>query len=81
MRALGFTVKKAEIRKLIADIDKDESGSVDFNEFVEMMTGRLVWTRPPHLLLARRVIPDYGYMCAAGPARLQGGDHEGVRLV
>ena len=42
MRALGFTVKKAEVRKMIADIDKDDSGTIDFNEFVDMMTGRMV---------------------------------------
>eukprot|EP00499_Haloplacidia_sp_CaronLabIsolate_P007069 CAMPEP_0196781380 /NCGR_PEP_ID=MMETSP1104-20130614/9620_1 /TAXON_ID=33652 /ORGANISM="Cafeteria sp., Strain Caron Lab Isolate" /LENGTH=187 /DNA_ID=CAMNT_0042151609 /DNA_START=22 /DNA_END=585 /DNA_ORIENTATION=+ len=41
MRALGFQVKKAEIRKMIADIDKDESGTIDFEEFVEMMTGKM----------------------------------------
>lgn len=46
MRALGFIVKKAEIRKMIADIDKDESGSVDFNEFVDMMTGKMVRLPP-----------------------------------
>jgi Ca2+-binding EF-hand superfamily protein len=27
MRALGFQVKKADVRKMIADIDKDDSGS------------------------------------------------------
>lgn len=42
MRALGFQVKKAEIRQLIADIDKDESGSVNLDEFIEMMTGKMV---------------------------------------
>ena len=42
MRALGFTIKKAEIRKMIADIDKDGSGTVDFPEFVDMMTGKMV---------------------------------------
>ncbi len=42
MRALGFTVKKADVRKMIADIDKDENGTVDFNEFVDMMTGKMV---------------------------------------
>ena len=41
MRALGFQVKKAEIRKMIADIDKDASGSIEFDEFVEMMTGKM----------------------------------------
>ncbi len=47
MRALGFQVKKADVRKMIADIDKDENGTVDFNEFVDMMTGKMVrgWRR------------------------------------
>lgn len=42
MRALGFTVKKAEVRKMIADIDKDSSGTIDFDEFVDLMTGKMV---------------------------------------
>lgn len=42
MRALGFQVKKVEIRQMIADIDKDESGSIDMDEFIEMMTGKMV---------------------------------------
>ena len=42
MRALGFQVKKAEIRKMIADIDKDASGAIEFDEFIEMMTGKMV---------------------------------------
>lgn len=43
MRALGFQVKKAEIRKMIADVDKDESGTIDLDEFTEMMTGKMVF--------------------------------------
>ena len=38
MRALGFEPKKEEIRKMIADIDKDGSGNIDFDEFLSMMT-------------------------------------------
>lgn len=46
MRALGFQVKKADVRKMIGDIDKDENGTIDFNEFVDMMTGKMVsWNR------------------------------------
>ena len=41
MRALGFQVKKAEIRKMVADVDKNENGSVEFDEFVDMMTCRM----------------------------------------
>lgn len=43
MRALGFEPKKEEIKKMIADIDKDGSGSIDFNEFLQMMTAKMVW--------------------------------------
>jgi Ca2+-binding EF-hand superfamily protein len=42
MRALGFEPKKEEIKKMIADIDKDGSGTIDFNEFLELMTAKMV---------------------------------------
>jgi Ca2+-binding EF-hand superfamily protein len=42
MRALGFEPKKEEIKKMISDIDKDGSGTIDFNEFLEMMTAKMV---------------------------------------
>ena len=42
MRALGFEPKKEEIKKMIGDIDKDGSGLIDFNEFLEMMNVRRV---------------------------------------
>lgn len=41
MRALGFQIKKAEIRQMIAEIDKDDSGAIDFDEFRELMTGKM----------------------------------------
>ena len=44
MRALGFEPKKEEIKKMIADIDKDGSGSIDFNEFLQMMSAKMVAT-------------------------------------
>ena len=34
MRALGFEPKKEEIRKMIADADRDGSGVIDFPEFL-----------------------------------------------
>ena len=34
MRALGFEPKKEEIKKMIADIDKEGSGTIDFDEFL-----------------------------------------------
>ena len=41
MRALGFEPKKEEIKKLISDVDKDGSGSVDFNAFLQIMTVKM----------------------------------------
>jgi Ca2+-binding EF-hand superfamily protein len=56
MRALGFEPKKAEIEKMIADIDTDGNGTIDFSEFLEMMTAKMVrgqikGQRSPILLL------------------------------
>ena len=45
MRALGFEPKKEEIKKMISDIDKDGSGTIDFQEFLEMMTSKMVRER------------------------------------
>lgn len=42
MRALGFEPKKEEIIKMIKDIDRDGSGTIDFQEFLEMMTAKMV---------------------------------------
>merc|ERR1712023_503673 len=41
MRALGFEVKKEELKKMISDIDNDGNGDIDFNEFLGMMTGKM----------------------------------------
>lgn len=41
-RALGFQVKKAEIRQMFVDMDKDlASAIVSFDEFVEMVTPKM----------------------------------------
>lgn len=42
MRALGFEPKKEEIKKMVADIDKDNSGTIDFDDFLSMMTVKMV---------------------------------------
>ena len=49
--ALGFEPKKEEIKKMIADIDKDGSGTIDFEEFLQMMTGA-----PPSTALAKGLL-------------------------
>jgi Ca2+-binding EF-hand superfamily protein len=42
MRALGFEPKKEEIKKMITDINKENTGTIDFNEFLTMMTAKMV---------------------------------------
>ncbi len=46
MRALGFQIKKAEIRQMLVDIDKQEAEAVDLDDFIEMMTSKIN-TRDP----------------------------------
>lgn len=36
MRALGFEVKKEEVRKIMNEIDRDETGQIGFNDFLEV---------------------------------------------
>merc|ERR1712062_945934 len=40
-RALGFEPKKEEIKKMIQDIDKEGSGTIDFNDFLKLMTQKM----------------------------------------
>ena len=41
MRALGFEPKKDELKKMMADMDKG-TGIIDFNEFIELMSAKMV---------------------------------------
>lgn len=41
IRALGFEPKKEEIKKMIADIDKDGSGKLSFADFLTLMTVKM----------------------------------------
>ncbi|KAL8105220.1 hypothetical protein AgCh_029133 [Apium graveolens] len=41
MRALGFEMNDEQIHQMIADVDKDGSGAIDFDEFVYMMTAKI----------------------------------------
>lgn len=45
MRALGFEPKKEEIKKMIAEIDREGSGTIDFADFLNMMTYKMVSTQ------------------------------------
>ena len=41
MQSLGFEAKNATIYQMISDIDRDGSGSIDFDEFLDMMTAKM----------------------------------------
>ena len=42
MRALGFEPKPAEIQKMITDLDANSDGTIDLDEFISLMEGKLV---------------------------------------
>jgi Ca2+-binding EF-hand superfamily protein len=42
MKALGFEPKKEELKRMIAEINKEGTGTIDFNSFLEMMTIKMV---------------------------------------
>merc|ERR1712217_628580 len=42
MRALGFEPKKEEIQKMISDVDDDGSGNIGYEEFLKMMTHKIL---------------------------------------
>merc|ERR1712057_74931 len=41
MRALGFEVKNEELKKMVSDVDNDGNGTIEFAEFLAMMTGKM----------------------------------------
>eukprot|EP00931_Biecheleriopsis_adriatica_P069019 TRINITY_DN4290_c0_g1_i1.p1 TRINITY_DN4290_c0_g1~~TRINITY_DN4290_c0_g1_i1.p1 ORF type:complete len:218 (+),score=62.02 TRINITY_DN4290_c0_g1_i1:62-715(+) len=41
LRALGFEVKKEDVKRWLADIGKEPTQPIDFHEFCEMMKGRM----------------------------------------
>merc|ERR1719389_870501 len=41
MRALGFEVKNDELKKMVTDIDNDGNGTIEFVEFLSMMTAKM----------------------------------------
>jgi Ca2+-binding EF-hand superfamily protein len=42
MRALGFEPKKEEVRRILQEIDKNGEGVIRFEEFLDIMTGKMV---------------------------------------
>lgn len=48
MRALGFEPKKEEIKKMIAEVDKDATGKISFIDFLSVMTQKMVRVTSQH---------------------------------
>jgi centrin-1 len=42
MRALGFEPKKEEVKKILSDIDKQGDGVIRFDDFMDIMTMKVV---------------------------------------
>merc|ERR1712196_300215 len=59
MRALGFEPKKEEIQKMIQDVDDDGSGTIEFPEFMTMMSQKILNRDPKdEILKAFRLFDD-----------------------
>ncbi|XP_043230340.1 caltractin-like isoform X1 [Amphibalanus amphitrite] len=41
LRALGFEPRKEEIKKMVAEVDKDNSGKICFDDFLALMTSKM----------------------------------------
>ena len=41
MRTMGLQPKKGEVEAMIAEVDADGSGSIDFEEFVGLMSSKI----------------------------------------
>ncbi len=42
MRALGFELKKEELRRILQEVDKAGEGTIRYDEFLDIMTGKVV---------------------------------------
>jgi Ca2+-binding EF-hand superfamily protein len=43
MRSMGFELSKSEVKALMAIIDTDGNGTVELDEYIELMKDRLVY--------------------------------------
>ena len=59
MQSLGFEAKNQTIYQMIADIDKDGNGSIDFDEFLDMMTAKMVSNLLSFLIINIQILIVY----------------------
>ena len=61
MRALGFAVKKDEVDAIMREYDRDDSGSIEYPEFREIMMERMGYRNPQdELAKAFKIFDDDG---------------------
>ncbi len=61
MRALGFEPQKDELKKMAASVDKAGKGIIDFNDFLELMTVKMVLFSPfPNAFLSTMSLKQIG---------------------
>eukprot|EP01050_Picozoa_sp_SAG11_P007855 SAG11_NODE_666_length_7841_cov_24.388272_9_plen_153_part_00 len=41
IRALGFDIKKEEVRRIIVEVDREGTGTIEFPEFLSIMTEKI----------------------------------------
>ena len=59
MRALGFEPKKEEVKKMIAYVDIEGKGVIEFTDFMQLMTGKISERDPrEEILKAFRLFDD-----------------------
>ena len=59
MRALGFEPKRDEIKKMIADLDTEGNGVIDYNDFLDLMTVKMAERDPmEEMMKAFRLFDD-----------------------
>ena len=46
MRALGFEPKREEIKRMIAEVDREGHGVIHFQDFLDLMTIKMVHLTP-----------------------------------
>mgnify|MGYP003329537763 CR=1 FL=1 len=59
MQSLGFEAKNQTIYQMITDLDKNKSGNIDFEEFLDMMTAKMAERDPKEeMMKAFRLFDD-----------------------
>jgi Ca2+-binding EF-hand superfamily protein len=73
LRALGFEPRKEEVKRMIASVDRTGGGTIDFNEFLELLLAKMVRAGPPQRAPPARFAAQRSHVPVPGRARHEGG--------